>query len=160
MKNFKEEVMGLIRKRDFVSVATCDFNGRPNAAPKFVLKLDEGYIYLIDYTIGTTWKNLTANPRASLAFMDPKTLTGYQINGSVEIIDRGPLYEKICAEMVEKQISLTAKHIIEDIRGESSHDTFAVTLSEKFIVFKVRLEEIVAIGPKGELKRKKILKAA
>ena len=35
-----KELIGLMEKKEFVSVATCDFKGRPNAVPKFVLKVE------------------------------------------------------------------------------------------------------------------------
>lgn len=150
-----DEERNLIKEREFISVATCDFSHRPNAAPKFLLKLVKNDIYLVDYTIGTTWRNIKMNPRASLSFMDPKTLVGYQLNGPVEIIDKGPRYAKLTKEMEEKAIKLTAKHIIEHVRGEGEHKNLEVTIRDKFVVFKIRIEEAVRIGPKGELERGK-----
>jgi cysteine-rich repeat protein len=35
------------------------------------------------------WENIKMNPRVSLSFMDNDALLGYQLNGSVEIIDSG-----------------------------------------------------------------------
>ena len=55
---FTDELIKLLEKHEFISVATCDFKGRPNAVPKFLLKVEGDFIYLVDYTIGTTWKNL------------------------------------------------------------------------------------------------------
>jgi len=158
MKRIDEKIMDLIRKREFVNVATCDHANRPNAAPKFVLKLDRNYIYLVDHTIGRTWRNLKINPRASLSFIDTNTLNGYQINGSVEIIEKGLEYKKIHDELLNKQISLTAKHIIEEVRGEGRHDNFEVALPERFVIFKVMLEEVVEIFSKGKVVRNKISK--
>lgn len=149
------EILGLLEKREFISVATCDFRGRPNAAPKFVLKADEERIYLVDYTIGTTYGNLRANPRASLSFLDPRTLTGYQLNGSVAIIDKGPVYRKMRAETVDKEIRLTAQHLIEDVRGSHKHDTYEVEITEKFVIFEIRVDEVVEIGTKGDVRRRK-----
>ena len=103
----------LLEKREFIGVATCDLKGAPNGAPKFVLKIDGHTVYLVDYTIGTTWRNITVNPRVSLSWMDQATLTGYQLNGTVKVIEKGRVYEKMCREMAEKEIRLTAQHIIE-----------------------------------------------
>lgn len=147
------DIAVLIKDMEFISVATCDHRGRPNAAPKFLLKYEDGYIYLVDYTIGTTWKNLKVNPRISMSFMDPATLTGYQINGFVQIIDKGPLYEKLRKEMMDKAVRLTARHIVEHVRGTASHEALEVAIREKFIIFKVRAKEVVVIGHKGELLR-------
>ena len=151
-----KKVYNIVKDREFISVATCDFNGRPNAAPKIVLKIEGSYLYLVDYTIGTTYRNLTINPRASLSMMNPDTLTGYQINGAVEIIEKGKVYEKLCAEMEEKTIKLTAKHIIEKVRGQGKSEKFEAAITDRFIVFKVKMEELVSIGPGRVLERGKV----
>jgi len=66
---------------------------------------------------------------------------------------RAPSRKFTLGEMLQRQISLTAKHIIEEVRGEGRHESFEVAMPERFVIFKVRLEEIVEIGPKGELSR-------
>jgi len=154
---FKHDALNLLGTHEFVSVATCDLNGRPNAAPKFFLKTDNKFIYLVDYIIGRTYQNIKLNPNISVSFVDHKTLTGYQINGSVQIIDTGELYEKLCEEMRARAIRLTTQHIIEHIRGKEKYDDFEVSLSDRFVIFKVKMEEVVKIGPRGDLERDKVL---
>lgn len=44
-----ESVKLLLKKREFIDVASCDFTARPNVAPKFLLKLQGDFIYLVDY---------------------------------------------------------------------------------------------------------------
>ncbi|MDD5422720.1 MAG: pyridoxamine 5'-phosphate oxidase family protein [Candidatus Omnitrophota bacterium] len=148
-----KELIKLLETREFISIATCDFKGRPNAAPKFLLKTDNEFMYLVDYTISTTWRNLKINPRASMSLIDPSTLKGYQLNGTVKIIEKGPKYKKMRKEMLDKEIRLTAKHIIDDVRGTSKHESFEVVITENFVIFEVRITEVVEIGIKGELKR-------
>lgn len=152
----KTKAIEFLKKREFVSVATADFEGHPNAAPKFLLKIDGDFIYLIDYIIGRTWENLKINPRVSLSFVDPDTLMGYQINGSVEIIDKGKAYEDILNELTKRKIDLSTKRIIEGISRGKRHETFEIGLPEHFLVIKVKLEEVVEIGPYGQLKREKV----
>jgi predicted pyridoxine 5'-phosphate oxidase superfamily flavin-nucleotide-binding protein len=156
MKEFTEKAMNLIRKREFVSVATSDLENNPNAAPKFVLKVDHNFVYLIDYIMGRTYQNLTVNPKASLSLYDPETLKGYQLNGPVEIIDKGPVFKQIFRELDARKISLTAKHIIEEIRGGAKHESFEVIMPDKFVILKVCIEEVAEINPTGELTRKRL----
>jgi predicted pyridoxine 5'-phosphate oxidase superfamily flavin-nucleotide-binding protein len=156
MKEFAEKAMDLIRKREFISIATSDLDNTPSAAPKFVLKVDHHCIYLIDYILGRTYKNLTVNPKASLSLFDPETLKGYQLNGTVEMIDKGPVFKKIFKEMNARKISLTAKHIIEEIRGGAKQESFEMIIPEKFIILKVFIKDIAEINPTGELARKKL----
>ncbi|MFH1201630.1 MAG: pyridoxamine 5'-phosphate oxidase family protein [Candidatus Omnitrophota bacterium] len=151
MKDIEE----ILSKREFVYVATADFDGRPNVAPKFLLKVEDKYIYLADHVIGRTWQNLKINTRVSLSVSDRDTLTGHQINGAVEVIDKGPLYEKLLRELKDKQINLSVTRIIEGIQRGAKHRDFELTFPERVIFFKVKIEEIVEIRAAGQLNRQK-----
>ncbi|MDD5167105.1 MAG: pyridoxamine 5'-phosphate oxidase family protein [Candidatus Omnitrophica bacterium] len=151
-----QKINQLLKGREFISVATCDFNGRPNAVPKFLLKAEDNFIYLVDYTIGRTWENLKVNPRVSLSLTDRDNLTGYQVNGSVQIVDSGPVYEEIVDELERRKISLSVERIIEGIHQEKTHDNFELVMHQKFVLFKVKIEEIVEVAPSGALKREKV----
>lgn len=148
-----KEVHELLKNREFISVATADAHCHPNAAPKFLLKTEGHFVYLIDYTFGKTWHNLKNNPRVSMSFMNTDTLVGYQINGKGEIIDTGKDYEEILKELVAKEISLSTKRIIEGVTSGKKHASFEVEIREQFVIIKVRIEEISEIGPKGEIKK-------
>jgi len=150
---FPKELTNILAKREFISVATCDFKGRPNAAPKFLLKVNGNRLYLVDYTISATWQNLKANPRISMSLIDIPRLRGYQLNGTVKVMSKGKLYDKMRKEMMEKEISLTAQHIIDEIRGHATHETFEVMISEKFVIFEAHIDEVVEMNIQGELKR-------
>ncbi len=152
----KAKAVEFLKTREFVSVATADFAGNPNAAPKFLLKIEGDFIYLIDYIIGRTWENIKINPKASLSFMDPDSLKGYQISGAVEIIDKGKVYDQILKELSKKKLDSSIKRIIEGVYRGKRHESFEISLPERFVVFKIKLEEIVEIGPYGELKREKV----
>jgi len=151
-----KKALELLNIREFVSVGTCDFDFRPNVAPKLVLKVEDSYVYLIDHVVGRTFRNLKVNPRACLAFMDLDSLVGYQFNGPVEIIDAGPFYDKMIQELSKRQIDLSVQRIIEGVDKGKTHKAFEVELPEKFVIFKVNIHEIVEIGTSGELKREKV----
>ena len=151
-----KKVFELLKKRGFVSVATCDLEGRPNAAPKFILKLENNLIYLVDYSIGRTSRNLRFNPRISVSFMDNDTLMGYQLNGSVEIIDSGQEYDALVKELSQKELELSTCRIIEGVTKGKSHEGFELSLSEEFVIFKVKVTEIVEIASSGTLRTEKI----
>jgi predicted pyridoxine 5'-phosphate oxidase superfamily flavin-nucleotide-binding protein len=146
----------LIESREFISLASCDLEFRPNAAPKLLLKVQGDYLYLVDYIIGRTFTNLRVNPRASLSFIDSNTLIGYQINGKVEIIDSGAEYKEIFKELQHKQIDLSVARVIEGVTKGKAHKSFALAIPEQFVILKVRIEEVVEIRPSGTLKREKI----
>lgn len=150
------KIKEFLKDREFISVATCDYSGRPNAAPKFLLKVEHNCVYLVDYSLSRTWENLKINPAASLSFMDTDSLNGYQINGPVEIIDKGPLCEKLLEELREKGISLSVKRIIEGVQRERSHGSFEAEIPERFAIFKVTMKEITEIGSRGEIKKENL----
>ena len=146
----------VLTKREFISVATCNFEGEPNAAPKFFLKIYNKAIYLIDYAIGKTWENLKINPQASLSISDPGTLKSYQVNGGGEIIEKGAVYDKIAEELSEKEVKLSAERVIDGVRRKKGHEHFEIGTSRKFVIFKVMIRQIAEIGPSGKVSREKI----
>jgi len=146
----------LLKGREFISVATCNLEAHPNAAPKFLLKLEGNFIYLVDYTIGKTFRNLSVNPYASLSFTDTSSLTGYQINGRVELIDSGKEYDQIVKELRQKEMDLSIKRIVEGVVKGHSHKNFEVAIPEQFVIIKIKIEEIAEIGPGGTLKRERV----
>jgi predicted pyridoxine 5'-phosphate oxidase superfamily flavin-nucleotide-binding protein len=146
----------LLESREFISVASCNLEGRPNAAPKFLLKVEANYIYLVDYIIGNTFRNLKANPRVSLSFLDDNSLVGYQINGKVEIIDHGPEYLAALDDLARKEINLSATRIIDGVIKGQVHKAYEVAASKQFVILKVKVEEIVQIQSSGSLHREKV----
>ena len=151
-----KNIKSLIESREFISVASCDLEARPNAAPKFLLKVEASYIYLVDYIIGKTFRNLKLNPRVSLSFFDNNTLVGYQINGNVQIIDSGPEYLAALNDLARKEIDLSTTRIIDGVIKGRSHQAYEVAASKQFVILKVNVEEIVQMQPSGILQREKV----
>ena len=149
-------IKALIESREFISVASCDLEARPNAAPKFLLKVEASYIYLVDYIIGKTFRNLKVNPRVSLSFFDNNTLVGYQLNGKVQIIDSGPEYLTAINDLARKEIDLSTTRIIDGVIKGRSHKAYEVAASKQFVILKVQVEEIVQLQPSGTLQREKV----
>lgn len=151
-KNIKQ----FLENQEFINIATCDFDGHPNVAPKFVLNIGNDYIYLVDYVMGETYQNIKINPKISISTVNTDTLTGYQINGKAQIIETGTEYASFIEEFRKKQIQFSVTRIIEGVHKQAKHRTFETSLPERFVVFKIKLDEIVEIIPTGRLKRKKL----
>jgi hypothetical protein len=147
----KEDILWSLRKTKFINVATVGVNKIPCAAPKFVLKVEDDFIYLVDYTLGTTYQNLSAYPRISLSFMIDKDLKGYQINGTVKVIEKGTEYDKLLSELREKKIKLTVERLIEGVHRGKAHTDYEIGFSKRIVVFKVRIKEIIKLCPEGKL---------
>jgi predicted pyridoxine 5'-phosphate oxidase superfamily flavin-nucleotide-binding protein len=150
-----KKIAELLKEREFISVGTADFAGRPNVAPKFLLKIENNTFYFVDYIIGTTFRNLQINPRASISFMDTNSLVGYQLNGPVEVIDAGVEYDKLVKELLRRKIDLSARRIVEAVTKGKVHKDFELSMSDNFVIFKVHIEEIVEMASSGVLKREK-----
>ena len=151
-----KEIKALIESREFISVASSDLDARPNAAPKFLLKVEASYIYLVDYIIGKTFRNLKENPRVSVSFFDNDTLVGYQINGQVKIIDSGPEYLAALNDLAHKEIDLSTTRIIDGVIKGQAHKAYEVAASGQFVILRIKAEEIVQMQPGGYLQREKV----
>ena len=146
----------LLEKRAFVSVATADLQGVPNAAPKFILRADQKFIYLADYTGGKTWENLRINPLVSISLSDINELKGYKINGTVKIIIEGPIHKELTQTFEERKIALSVERVINGVQKQKTHKDFEVGIPVDFAVFQVKIEEITEINPQGETQRKAV----
>lgn len=149
----KIDLKEIFKKRKFLTVATSDKDCEPNAVPKFFVKFEDPYVYLIDSSFAKTIHNLQINPRASLSFMDYDNLEAYRMNGQVELITKGPEYKQIAKEVERKTIQLSAERVIEGVRAGKRHEHFELEIPNKFIVIKVKVEEIVKIAARGDFFR-------
>ncbi|MFA5008473.1 MAG: pyridoxamine 5'-phosphate oxidase family protein [Candidatus Omnitrophota bacterium] len=150
-----EEMRRFLERKEFIDVGTCDSSGRPNVAPKFLIKVEDDNIYLADYVFGRTFVNLKKNSRASLSTINLDTLIGYQINGIAKIIVSGQEFKKLIKEMQAKQVKFSASRLIEGLRKETRFKDFEVTFPEKACIFKIKIEEVARIGKSGKVQRKK-----
>ena len=152
----EDRLKDLISETTFINIASCDFNGRPNVAPKFLLKYLGSIIYLIDYTMGKTYENLKINSRVSFAVMDFNTLNGYQINGVGKILEDSEEYNSLTRELRDKIKKLSVDRLIEGLKSEKMHNSFEIIFPKRVVIFKIEVKEVVEIGPTGEIRREKL----
>ncbi len=141
-----------LAKGKFVNVATCSDERMPNVAPKLIAKTEKNIIYLIDYVIGKTYSNLKENPRVSLSFINDRTLTGYQMNGSVDILEFGEEFERFIEEFQKIKTDFTVERILLNVRTGEKAIPLDLSLPDQFAILKVKVIEIVEIGSSGSLK--------
>ncbi len=152
-----KKISDFLKDREFMHVATADKLGNPNGAPKFLLKIESNYIYLVDYVMGKTYENIKVNPRVSISAVDYDTLNGYRINGSVETIERGPAFEALGEEIKLRKLQLSTQRVIQGVSRGKRHEQFELQLSDTVAVLKVRINEITEIVPSGALYKEKLL---
>lgn len=148
-----EKALLFLKAKEFVIVATANKVGKPNSAPKLLLKIDGRVVYFIDYSIGKTAENLRFNPEVSLSFIDVNSLFGYRLNGKVEIIEKGRIFDECLKELREKEIKLSVERIVKGVQNGKSHKEYELEIPEQFLVYKVKIAEGSEISPRGVIKR-------
>lgn len=95
----------VLKQQPVAFVATSDAQGWPNVSPKGIVRAtDDGKLIFADLCSLKTRSNLRVNTTAAVAVVIPHTQEGYQFKGTVELIDKGPLFEEMadllarCAE--------------------------------------------------------------
>jgi len=149
-----EELRVILEKKGFVSIGTSDAKGNPCVVPKFLITVDDDFIYLADYLIGSTFENLKVNPKISVAVVDMNTLIRYQINGKAEIIDKGLEYDKLVNELRGKELNFTVERVVNGIQTGKKHKNFEVVFPNRFVVIKIRVKEIIKISSIGKLEKR------
>lgn len=130
----------------FISLATCDASGQPNAALKILLRSENGEIYFVDVPYGQTYENLKTNPKISFSFYDQEALRCYKIFGTAEIIEKGAVRERM-AKQIEHQLREAAvNRIIEGLQRGGAHKAFMIDVPKQFILLKVTVEKIFEYG--------------
>ena len=148
-----EEVRELLKNKGFVSIGTIDANGYPCVVPKFLITINNDFIYLADYIIGSTFENIKVNPKISLSAVNENTLVRYQINGTAEIINKGLEYDKLTNELRKKELNFTIERVVKGIQREEKHQNFEIAFPERFVVIRIKVKEIVKITPNAKLER-------
>ena len=151
MATITDKIIELLGKREFVSVATVTPDGGPNTAPKFFFRAKGDFIYLIDYVFGKTVTNLEKNPRVSVSFMDMDSLEAYRLNGTAKLIEKGKVFKSVFKEWDKKLIKMATTRVIEGVQTGKKHNHYELEMAEKFIVLKIKIENIVKIGRRGDI---------
>ena len=96
-KEIQEFVQG---KSAWVSTASRD--GVPNATPKGSVRvIDDEHIVFADLFSLKTRANLEENPHVAVTVIDQESYKGYQIKGTAEMFNEGPLFDQM-AEQLKK----------------------------------------------------------
>ncbi len=96
-------------------VATASRDLVPNVAIKGTLRLlDDEHVIFADLYSFKTRKNLEENPQVAIMVMDVESRKGYSLKGVAELIDSGPLYDQISAEIKQRLGSqgLTLRYVV------------------------------------------------
>lgn len=148
-----DDVFGFLKFQEFIFIGTADLKNRPHTSAKPFLKQEADSVYLVDYIIGRTSKNLGLNPKASLSFIDMDKLVGYQLYGQVKVLHQGQEYEKLLHELHEQQVRFATKRLVAGVRkGKQSKGIELISLRVANI-FKIKIKEVMRLKPNGEVEK-------
>lgn len=131
-----------------ISVASCDTSGKPNSAAKMLVDITKpNKVFFLDYRFTQTFKNITANPKLSVSFLDDDSFTGYRLTGTAEI-----LYSDVDFEMAKKSwekrlIGYEADRIVKRLKGQYSTKEAEMSLPKDFVIVEFLADEAAVIKP-------------
>lgn len=122
MVRIPKEVQEFLRGK-VAWVATAASDGTPNATPKgSAMVIDDEHVVFADLFSRKTRKNLEANPKVSITVVDEATSKGYQIKGSAEMLESGPLFEQMAERLKRAPMELPPLQYVVHITVESVYD--------------------------------------
>jgi predicted pyridoxine 5'-phosphate oxidase superfamily flavin-nucleotide-binding protein len=84
------EVAEMLLRADGKALATF-FENEVNVVPVSSVRVEDGKIWLINYFLNKTLRNITRNPRGALAFW--KGFEGYQVKGTLSYYTEGEAFD-------------------------------------------------------------------
>ena len=104
-------------------VATATSDGMPNTTPKgSVQVIDDEHVVFADLFSRKTRENLQANPQVAITVADEATFKGYQIKGSAEMLESGPLFEQMAEGLKQAPMELPPLQYVVHITVQSVYD--------------------------------------
>lgn len=78
------------RKSVLCWLATCDAAGQPNVSPKEIFApFDEHHLVIAQIASPGSARNVAANPRVCVSFIDVFVQKGYKLSGTARLVPRG-----------------------------------------------------------------------
>ena len=111
------EIVDAIQKAEHKALAT--FCGEVNVVPVSVLEIVDGDIWLFNFFMDKTAKNICAEPSAALALW--RGMEGVQLKGKVTHEESGENFDRAKAKMKEKFPERTIKGLL-IFKPESVYD--------------------------------------
>ena len=104
-------------------VATASPDGVPNSTPKGSVRvIDDGHLVFADLFSCKTRANLKSNPKVAVTVIDGKSLKGYQLKGSAELLTAGPIYDEVAAQIKKAPMQMPPLKYVVKITVDSIYD--------------------------------------
>ncbi|MFH1624319.1 MAG: pyridoxamine 5'-phosphate oxidase family protein [Pseudomonadota bacterium] len=107
MGQITDEMKQLIEQVRLSYVATAGKDGKPNVSPKgSIAVLDDETLVFADLYSEKTRKNLLENPQVAIDVLNVEARKGFQFKGRVELLQDGPIYDKVAENLKQKMPKL------------------------------------------------------
>ena len=152
-KLFTKEIIDFLGHQMFLFIGTSDKRGRPHTSAKPLLKIEDNYIYLVDFVVGRTYKNIKRNPKISLSAINENKVIGYQLYGKAEVVEKGNEFRGLAQEMSRKQIKLATERVVQGVRKSRSNLVDELISLKTVSILKIKIKEVSQIKPNGDITR-------
>jgi hypothetical protein len=118
MVSIPEDVKKMIREKQVIIVGTADHTGLTNISPRSTFHVRDDEIYWFELFKHKSYYNFKQNPWVSVAIFDTNKLSGYQMKGTVSVVDdksesypiRLRIIDRLTRLNKEKTLKLTSKY--------------------------------------------------
>lgn len=122
-------------KNKLAWVATASPDGVPNTTPKGTVQvIDDERLVFADLFSLKTRNNLEKNPKVAVTIIDEKSYKGYQLKGSAQLVDSGPLFDQMVEQLKKAPIQLPHPKYVVVISVDSVFDQSVGAQAGKQIV--------------------------
>ena len=122
MAKIPDEVQEFVKNK-MAWVATASPDGVPNATPKGTVQvIDEEHIVFADLFSLKTRDNLQNNPKVAVTVVDLEKYKGYQFKGSAELVDSGPIFDRVVEQLKKAPMQLPHPKYVVIITVDSIFD--------------------------------------
>jgi uncharacterized protein len=122
MARIPKEVQEFVKNK-LAWVATASPDGVPNTTPKgSVQVIDDEHLVFADLFSLKTRDNLQKNPKVAVTIIDEKKYKGYQLKGSAQLADSGPIFDQMVEQLKKAPMQLPHPKYVVIITVDSVYD--------------------------------------
>ena len=112
MVSIPEDVKKMICEQQVIIVGTADHTGLVNTSPRSTFHVTDDKIYWFELFKHKSYYNFKQNPWVSVAIFDTNKLSGYQMKGTVSVVDDKSESYRIRLRIIDRLTRLNKKKIL------------------------------------------------
>ena len=112
MVSIPEDVKKMICEQQVIILGTADHTGLVNTSPRSTFHVTDDKIYWFELFKHKSYYNFKQNPWVSVAIFDTNKLSGYQMKGTVSVVDDKSESYRIRLKIIDRLTRLNKKKIL------------------------------------------------